>query len=369
MHSRLLPFLPFIITAVVVTAFTTAPGTVRTGTPRLARSPRPRSSSVVTATADVVIDDSTNSTASEAGTATNKDKAAIIFLHGLGDVSCSFSLIPDTYARTNNILIFAETQTPDGWSKLLPEALPTYRPNLANVDITYVFPPAQNVGITINGGEQMPAWFDIFDWPLGVDAKDDPKGLAMSVKRIEKIVAELTDEEGIDPSRVVLGGFSQGGAVALMAAYNRRKQDAVPFAACACMSGYLPLKTYLDVSEKAAKDTPLFWAHGEYDDKILYEQFVYGVEKLESAGVSVTACSYPVGHESSNFEEIDDFAAFLEDVLCGDEATAQAGAGGQATPSLDDDEKNAILYYLLAGDADNEAMESSTQESIPVETR
>mmetsp|Transcript_20337 Transcript_20337/g.47764 ORF Transcript_20337/g.47764 Transcript_20337/m.47764 type:complete len:360 (-) Transcript_20337:2258-3337(-) len=355
MHSRLLPFLPFIVTAVVVTAFTTAPGrTVCTIPRRPINSPPHRRRrphlGVKAAAADVVID-GTNVTANEAGTATNKDKAAIIFLHGLGD-------------------------TPDGWSKLLPEALPTYRPNLANVDITYVFPPAQNVGITVNGGEQMPAWFDIFDWPLGVDAKDDPKGLAMSVKRIEKIVAELTDEEGIDPSRVVLGGFSQGGAVALMAAYNRRKKDAVPFAACACMSGYLPLKTYLDVSEGAAKDTPLFWAHGEHDDKILFEQFVYGVEKLESAGVSVTACSYPVGHESSNFEEIDDFAAFLEDVLCADEATAdemsksaKAEAGGQTAPLLDDDEKNAVLYYLLAGDADNEAVESSTQESMPMETR
>ena len=98
------------------------------------------------------------------------------------------------------------------------------------------------------------------------------------------------------------------------------------------------------------------------------------MEKLESAGVSVTACSYPVGHESSNFEEIDDFAAFLEDVLCADEATADevsksgTEAGGQTAPLLDDDEKNAVLYYLLADDADIDAMEPNTQESIPVDT-
>ena len=81
-----------------------------------------------------------------------------------------------------------------------------------------------------------------------MDAKDDPKGLAMSVKRVEKIVTQLKEEEGIDPSRVVLGGFSQGGAVAIMAAYNRRKKDAIPFAGCICMSGWLPMKNYLDVS-------------------------------------------------------------------------------------------------------------------------
>ena len=74
------------------------------------------------------------------------NKAAIIFLHGLGD-------------------------SPDGWSKL-GEWLPNYAPNLANLDITYVFPPAHNVAITVNGGEKMPGWFDVFDWPIGIDARD-----------------------------------------------------------------------------------------------------------------------------------------------------------------------------------------------------
>lgn len=63
----------------------------------------------------------------------------------------------------------------------------------------------------------MPGWFDVFDWPIGLDAKDDPKGLAQSVRSVEKIVKQLEEEEGIHPSRVVIGGFSQGGAVALMA--------------------------------------------------------------------------------------------------------------------------------------------------------
>jgi len=259
------------------------------------------------------------------GDASTKEKAAIVFLHGLGD-------------------------SPDGWASLA-EALPTLRPSLATLDITYVFPPAQTIGITVNGGEKMLGWFDIFDWPIGVDARDDPKGLALAVKRIEKIVAQLHEEEGIPPSRVVLGGFSQGGAVAITAAYNRRKKDAVPFAGCVCMSGWLPMKEYLEVSEESAATTPLFWAHGQYDDKILFEQQMYGVNKLEGVGVDVTARSYPVGHESSNFEEIDDMAGFLEAVLC---PPAQEGkvpksahADEEATDStMDDDDMNALLYYL-----------------------
>ena len=76
-----------------------------------------------------------NSTADENEVRKNssKDKAAIIFLHGLGD-------------------------SPDGWASLA-EALPSLRPSLASMDITYVFPPAQMVGITVNGGEKMPGGF------------------------------------------------------------------------------------------------------------------------------------------------------------------------------------------------------------------
>ncbi|KAL7542009.1 hypothetical protein ACHAXR_011441, partial [Thalassiosira sp. AJA248-18] len=228
-------------------------------------------------------------------------------------------------------------------------------------DITYVFPPAQMMGITVNGGEKMPGWFDVYDWPIGVDAKDDPKGLAMSVKRVEKIVTQLQEEQGIDPSRVVLGGFSQGGAVALTAAYNRRKKDAIPFAGCICMSGWLPMKDYLDVSEESAAATPLFWAHGQYDTKILFEQQMYGVNKLENEGVDVIACAYPVGHESSNYEEIDDMAGFLESVLCPEPHTEKipkyAEVDNEASVSLtDEDETNTLLYYLCAIGIDDESM-------------
>jgi len=263
--------------------------------------------------------------------APSNNKAAIIFLHGLGD-------------------------SPDGWSKL-GEWLPSYAPKLASLDITYVFPPAHNLAITVNGGEKMPGWFDVFDWPIGIDARDDAKGLAMSVKRVEEIVTELKEEEGIDPSRVILGGFSQGGAVAVTAAYNRRRKGATPFAGCIVMSGWLPLKEYLDVSEEIAKATPLFWAHGQMDDKILYEQQVYGVDKLDSLGVDVTAHSYPVGHEStSNWEEIQDMAEFVETVLCqSEDEDDQKYVYDSIDLSPEEAEKNALLYYLCSLPVDESA--------------
>jgi lysophospholipase-2 len=274
-------------------------------------------------------------------TNTASQKSAILFLHGLGDTS-------------------------EGWSQLT-SALPNIRPSLSSLDVTYVFPPAHMVGITVNGGEQMPGWFDVYDWPIGIDAKDDPRGLALSAKRIEQIVDQLRDEEGIDPSRIVLGGFGQGGAVALMAAYNRRKVDAAPFAGCCVLSGWLPMKDYLNVEEKTAGATPLFWAHGQYDDKILFEQQILGVKKLKSVGVDVTAKAYPVGHESANFEEIEDMAEFIERVLgSGKRSQTVKWANGEEvnnsyndgddlerSPTSSSGEKddaywNEVLYYVCA---------------------
>ena len=77
----------------------------------------------------------------------------------------------------------------------------------------------------------------------------------------------LEEEEGISPSRIIVGGFSQGGAVALLTAYHRRTQGKVPFAGCVCLSGWLTLKDDLSVTDEVAKSTPLFWGHGQYDDK------------------------------------------------------------------------------------------------------
>ena len=87
-------------------------------------------------------------------------KSAVIFLHGLGD-------------------------TPAGWSSL-QHNLPSIRPKLG-MDVHYVFPPAPTIAITINGGMQMPGWFDLYDWPIGVNARDDRQGKIAAVEQLEKV--------------------------------------------------------------------------------------------------------------------------------------------------------------------------------------
>ena len=127
----------------------------------------------------------------------------------------------------------------------------------------------------------------------------------------KQTVERLEKEEGISPSRIIVGGFSQGGAVALLAAYHRRTDGKVPFAGCVCLSGWLTLKDELKVTEQVAKSTPLFWGHGQFDDKVLFEQQAHGVKKLESVGVDVTHAAYPIGH-SSDYDEIEAMAEFVE---------------------------------------------------------
>jgi lysophospholipase-2 len=219
-----------------------------------------------------------------------KKKGALIFLHGLGD-------------------------TPEGWSSLRSQ-LPSLQPRLA--DLEYVFPAAPTLPITINGGMQMPAWFDVYDWPIGVGVQEDRKGKLDAVRRIENS-AETLEKRGIPRERIVVGGFSQGGAIALLTAYhnaNGKLAEKGPFAGCAVLSAWLTLADEMQVPKAAASKTPLFWAHGEYDDKVLFEQQEFGVEKLKEAGVKVEASNYPMGH-GSDPREIEAFATWLDKLLFG----------------------------------------------------
>lgn len=155
--------------------------------------------------------------------------------------------------------------------------------------------------------------FDLYDWPIGVGSKDDRKGLDEAVQQIETEVAKL-GQAGIPPSKIVVGGFSQGGAIAVLTAY-RRKEGEEAFAGCAGLSAWLTVPDDLSVSEPAKK-TPMFWGHGRMDDKVLFEQQAFGVERLRAQGVQVTDKAYNMGH-SSHPDEMDYLAEFVEQALFG----------------------------------------------------
>ena len=213
----------------------------------------------------------------------------LIFLHGLGD-------------------------TPVGWSGI-EDALPSMEPKLGALE--FMFPPAPTIPITINGGATMPGWFDLLDWPIGVGCKDDREGKLKGVAQIEECIEKL-EQKGIPRNKIVVGGFSQGGAIALLTAYHSdAASPARPaLGGCAVLSGWLTL-TGATGYQAVNTDTPLFWAHGQYDDKVLFEQQAFGVNQLTEAGVSVEAENYPMGH-SSHPDEMQAFAKFLTRVLFDD---------------------------------------------------
>jgi len=218
----------------------------------------------------------------------SKAQGALIFLHGLGD-------------------------TPAGWSSLEYQ-LPQLQPRLAQIE--YVFPHAPTIPIDINGGAAMPGWFSLYDWPVAVGSTDDRprklEGIETINAEIDKLVAQ-----GVDEKKIVVGGFSQGGAVALLAAYHQLSRHQ-GVGGCAVLSGWLTLADEIQVTD-AAKQTPLFWAHGQYDDKVLFEHQAFGIHKLEELGVqNIESKSYRMGH-SSDPEEIKAFAAFVDKIIFGDD--------------------------------------------------
>ena len=210
------------------------------------------------------------SAAASTCSAADKMKAGVIFLHGLGD-------------------------TPAGWSDLKHQ-LARFDARLKSPEIEWTFPAAPTIPITINGGATMPGWFDLFDWPIGPDAKDDRARVLQGVEAVKTQIAKL-EARGVAPERIVVGGFSQGGAIALNAAYRHDKK----LGACVALSGWLTLK------EDFSGDL-------EVDVEVLFPHQKLGVDLLTQRGVAVDASQYAMGH-GAHPDEMAKLAKFVGDVL------------------------------------------------------
>ena len=206
-----------------------------------------------------------------------KPDAAVIWLHGLGADGHDFEPI-------------------------VPELrLP------ATLRIRFVFPHAPVRPVTLNMGMRMRAWYDIFQ--LGGGAEDDA-GIRASQKAVEELIAG-EKKKGIAPGRIVLAGFSQGGAIALQTALRHPER----LAGVLALSTYLPLHaTVKEEIEEANRATPIFMAHGLYDDIIPIARAEQSAGVLQSLGCKVEWHTYPMPH-SVCAEEIGAIAAFLRAAL------------------------------------------------------
>lgn len=157
--------------------------------------------------------------------------------------------------------------------------------------IRFVFPHAPVRPVTINGGMPMRAWYDIRDMDLSNRA--DAEGVEQSVAQVEALVAR-EGERGIPAARVLLAGFSQGGAIALAAGVRRGE----PLAGLIALSTYLPLgAATLQKMDPAARAQPVFMAHGMHDPVVPYTGGKRSRDALRDAGFAVDWHAWPMAHQ------------------------------------------------------------------------
>ena len=177
--------------------------------------------------------------------------------------------------------------------------------------IRFVFPHAPMIPVTINNGYVMRAWYDISDGDLeGKSRQADEKGVRASQAEIEKLIAREV-ARGIRANKIVIAGFSQGGAIAL----HTGLRHAAPLAGIMALSTYLPAPHTLPAEAAAAnRDIALFYAHGSDDQVIPIAMAETSRQTLSAAGYAVDWHEYPMQH-SVCLEEIRDISAWLQTVL------------------------------------------------------
>ncbi|ATA55897.1 phospholipase/carboxylesterase [Variovorax boronicumulans] len=170
--------------------------------------------------------------------------------------------------------------------------------------VRFVFPNAPVIPVTINGGYEMPAWYDIAVADLV--AREDEAGLRRSQASIEALIAN-EKARGIPAHRIVVAGFSQGCAMALMTGLRHGER----LAGIVGLSGYLPIAATTAAERHGANhDTPVFLAHGRQDPVVPLARAEQSRDALVALGHPVEWHEYPMAH-SVCMEEIADLNRFL----------------------------------------------------------
>jgi len=211
----------------------------------------------------------------ELETGANPD-AAVIWLHGLGADGNDF--VP-----------------------VVPEL------DLGGAAVRFVFPHAPQRPVTINMGMRMPAWYDILQMGGG---REDAAGIRESQGRIEDLIAR-EKQRGVAARRIVLAGFSQGGAIVLHTGLRHAER----LAGILALSTYLPLAdTVENERHDANRDLPVFVAHGTHDPMIAMARAERTRARLESLGYPVEFAAYPMEHSVCP-QEIADIGDWLRKAL------------------------------------------------------
>lgn len=209
-----------------------------------------------------------------------KETAAVIFLHGLGDNG-------------------------DGWASTLS--------NLQLPHVKIICPHAPSIPVTLNMGVVMPAWFDLKG--LNPQTAEDEAGIKKAAESIKAII-EHEAKNGIPPHRIILGGFSQGGALSLYTALTGQ----IPVAGVVALSCWLPLHKTFPAASSGIKNIPILQCHGDCDPMVPKE---FGeltsrlIKTVVNPDLVFFKCFCNLSHSSCP-QEMDEVKKFIEHYLPAD---------------------------------------------------
>lgn len=180
--------------------------------------------------------------------------------------------------------------------------------DLPDVPIRFVFPHAPMQAVTVNNGYVMRAWYDVLSSDFA--KRTDEEGVRASQALIEALIAR-EKQRGTPASRIVLAGFSQGGAMTLQTGLWHEER----LAGLMVLSSYVPIPEALEKEANAAnRDVPIFMAHGDGDQVIPLSAATQSRDLLQSLNYKVEWHEYAMPH-SVCMEELDDIGAWLHKVL------------------------------------------------------
>lgn len=174
--------------------------------------------------------------------------------------------------------------------------------------VRFIFPHAPMRPVTLNNGMVMRAWYDIK--MIDLVRQEDEAGLRASQAECEKLIANEV-ARGIPKHRIVLAGFSQGGAITLQTGLRHPER----LAGLMVLSSYLPIASTVAAELSAsAKAVPVFMAHGTHDPMIALARATASRDQLIQLGCTIEWQEYPMEH-SLAMEEVRDVRAWLGRVL------------------------------------------------------
>jgi len=172
--------------------------------------------------------------------------------------------------------------------------------------IRFIFPHAPSIPVTINQGSVMPAWYDILH--IDFEREVNEEQLLASAADVQALI-DREIERGIDSTRIVIAGFSQGGAVGYQAALSYKK----PLAGLLAMSTYFATVNIVDVYP-ANEQLPIEIYHGSNDSMVPEQLAKNSLQFLKMIGFKPNYTSYPMDH-SVCLEQINDISEWLQKTL------------------------------------------------------